>query len=220
MNERTHNSPPQRAILMASLALMGAMLIGGQAAADNWQRIDGTGLDHVYAKTNADLSGYNRIMIDPLSIWYVEHAKLDADQVQANVAALQSEFRETIEAALERGGYEIVNAPGSGVLRLHAELIDLKINEPPTAENPFRNGYLFNTEPGKITLVAELRDSETDEVLIRVADIEKELATAAAQITSAWDEVHQVFASWSTMLSDTLASSPIANALKAAQLGR
>ncbi len=186
MNDTTHNSPPRRAILMASLLLTGAMMISGQAEADNWQRIDGTGLDHVYAKPNADLSGYNRIMVDPLSVWYVEHAKLDEDQVQANLAALQSEFRETIEAALERDGYEIVNAPGSGVLRLHVEVIDLKINEPPTAENPFRNRYLFNTEPGKVTLIAELRDSETDEVLIRAADLEKELATAAAQITSAW----------------------------------
>ena len=40
-----------------------------------------------------------------------------------------------IEAAFERDGYEIVDVPGSGVLRLHVELIDLKINEPPTAEN-------------------------------------------------------------------------------------
>ncbi len=112
MNETTHNSPPRRAILMASLLLTGAMMISGQAEADNWQRIDGTGLDHVYANTNADLSGYNRIMVDPLSVWYVEHAKLDEDQVQANLAGLRSDFNQTIKAAFERDGYEIVDTPG------------------------------------------------------------------------------------------------------------
>ncbi len=220
MNDTIRKSPPQRATLMALLVLAGAMLIGGQVEADNWQRIDGTGLDQVYARVNTDLSGYDRVMIDPLSIWYVGSDNLDEDQVQANLAGLRSEFNETIEVALERDGYEIADAPGSGVLRLHVELIDLKINEPPTAENPFRNRYRFNTARGKITLIAELRDSETDEVLVRVAHLEKELATAAAQITSAWDEVHQAFASWSMMLSDTLPTPPIASTPRVAKLGR
>ncbi len=220
MNDTMRKSPPQRATLMALLVLAGAMLIGGQVEAEVWQRIDGTALDQVYARANTDLSGYDRVMIDPLSIWHVRSDKLDKDQLQANLAGLRSEFTETIEAALERHGYEIVDAPGSSAIRLHVELIDLKINEPPTAENPFRNRYRFNTARGKITLIAELRDSETDEVLIRVAHLEKELATAAAKITSAWDEVHQAFTSWSTMLSDTLATPPTANVPQVAELGR
>ncbi len=220
MNDTMRKSSPQRTTLMALLVLAGAMLIGGQVEADVWQRIGGSGLDQVYAKVNSDLSGYDRVMIDPLSIWYVQSDKLDEDQVQANLADLRSEFIETIETALESDGYVIVDAPGSGVLRLHVELVDLKINEPPTAENPFRDRYRFDTAHGKITLIAELRDSETDEVLIRVAHLEKELATAAAQITSAWDEVHQAFASWSMMLSDTLPTPPTASVPRVAQRGR
>ena len=220
MNDTMRKSPPQRATLMTLLVVAGAMLIGGQVEADVWQRIDGTGLDQVYARANTDLSGYDRVMIDPLSIWYVQSDKLDEDQLQANLVGLRSEFNETIKAALERDGYEIVDTPGSGALRLHVELIDLKINESPTAENPVRNRYRFKTARGKITLIAELRDSETDEVLIRIAHLEKELATAAAQITSAWDEVHQAFASWSTMLSDTLATPATANVPQVAELVR
>jgi len=220
MNDTILKSPPLRATLMALLVLAGAMLIGSQVEADVWQRVDGTGLDQAYARVNTDLSGYDRVMIDPLSIWYVQSDKLDEDQVQANLAGLRAEFNETIKAALERNGYEIVDAPGSGALRLHVELIDLKINEPPRVENPFRNRYQFKTAHGQITLIAELRDSETDEVLIRIAHLEKELATAAAQITSAWDEVHQAFASWSMMLSDTLATPPTANVPQVAELGR
>ena len=68
--------------------------------------------------------------------------------------------------------------------------------------------------------LAELRDSETDEVLIRVAHLEKELTTAAAQITSAWDEIHQAVASWSMMLSDTLPTPPTASVPRVAELGR
>ncbi len=220
MNDTMSKSPPQRATLMALLVFAGAMSVGGQVEAEVWQRIDGTGLDQVYARTNTDLSGYDRVMIDPLSIWFVQTDTLDDDQGQANLAGLRSEFNETIEAALERDGYEIVDAPGSGVLRLHVELIDLKINEPRTAENPFSNRYRFHTASGKITLIAELRDSETDEVLIRIAHLEKELATAAAQITSAWDEVYQAFASWSMMLSDTLAIPATANVPHVAELVR
>ncbi len=220
MNDTMRKSSPQRTTLMALLVLAGAMLIGGQVEADVWQRIGGSGLDQVYAKVNSDLSGYDRVMIDPLSIWYVQSDKLDEDQVQANLADLRCEFIETIETALESDGYVIVDAPGNGVLRLHVELVELKINEPPTAENPFRDRYRFDTAHGKITLIAELRDSETDEVLIRVAHLEKELATAAAQITSAWDEVHQAFANWSTMLSETLPTPPTASVPRVVQLGR
>ena len=75
----------------------------------------------------------------------------------------------------------------TGIHVWHVKMTYLKLDDVMcAAENPFRNRYLFNTEPGKVTLIAELRDSETDEVLIRAADLEKELATAAAQITSAW----------------------------------
>ena len=90
------------------------------------------------------------------------------------------------------------------------------------AENPFRDRYRyrFDTARDKITLLAELRDSETDEVLIRVAHLETELATAAAPITSAWDEVHQAFASWSMMLSDTLPTPPTASVPQVVGLGR
>ena len=220
MNDTMRQSPPQRATLMTLLVVAGAMLISGQVEADVWQRIDGTGLDQVYARANTDLSGYDRVMIDPLSIWYVQSDKLDEDQLQANLVGLRSEFNETIKAAVERDGYEIVDTPGSGALRLHVELIDLKINEPLTAEDPVRNRYRFKTARGKITLIAELRDSETDAVLIRIAHLEKELATAAAQITSAWDEVHQAFASWSMMLSDTLPTPPTASVPQVAELGR
>jgi len=220
MNDTIRKSPPQRATLMALLVLAGAMLIGSQVEADVWRRIDGTGLGQAYARANTDLSGYDRVMIDPLSIWYVQNDKLDEDQVQANLAGLRSDFNQTIKAALERDGYEIVDAPGSAALRLHVEIVDLKINEPPGAGNPLRDRYRFSTARGQITLIAEFRDSESDEVLIRIAHLEKELATAAAQITSAWDEVHQAFASWSMMLSDTLATPPTANVPQVAELGR
>ncbi|MCZ6585170.1 MAG: hypothetical protein O6930_04050 [Gammaproteobacteria bacterium] len=78
---------------MALLVLAGATLIGGQAEADIWQRIDGTGLDQVYARANTDLSGYDKVMIAPLSIWYVQSDKLDEDQLHISRKSWQPRLR-------------------------------------------------------------------------------------------------------------------------------
>jgi hypothetical protein len=68
----------------------------------------------------------------------------------------------------EGGSYQIVDTSGPDVLRVTAAIIDLYVTAP-DVQRPGRN-YTYAVSAGRMTLVAELRDSESGAILARVAD--------------------------------------------------
>jgi hypothetical protein len=90
----------------------------------------------------------------------------DMAAIRQNVADLfQQVFREELAA----GGYAVVEEPGPETLRVSAAIVDLFISAPAAAEGAGRSRtYTANT--GRMTLVAELRDSVTGEILARAVD--------------------------------------------------
>ena len=69
---------------------------------------------------------------------------------------------------LEKGGYPVVTESAPDVLRITAELADVYINAPDTMSAG--RSYSFVMSAGHMTLVAELRDSETGQIMARVFD--------------------------------------------------
>ena len=65
-------------------------------------------------------------------------------------------------------GYRIVTAPGRDVLRVTAELIDLIVRVP-TQQTGGRGGVATRSY-GAVTLVLEVRDSQSGEIIARAAD--------------------------------------------------
>ena len=65
--------------------------------------------------------------------------------------------------------------------------------------------FLFRVLPGHITLVAELADSTTGEVLLRMADLDDSVGGRfTTDIVTAWDNVDIAFNMWSAMISQTI----------------
>ena len=89
----------------------------------------------------------------------------------------------------------VVSEPTENALGVHVELIDLKA-APVTAELlDWAKGYRFKVQPGRVTLVAELRDVATGQVLIRMADLEDDASTATeSQIDAALEQWGDVIA--------------------------
>src|SRR5207342_2814574 len=77
-------------------------------------------------------------------------------------------FMATSTEVLEKGGYPVVTEGGPDVLRVTAQLADVYINAPDTMAAG--RSYSFVMSEGHMTLVAELRDSETGQIMARVFD--------------------------------------------------
>ena len=219
-NNMTYARTPRTMSTLSWMLLTAvALLIGHGARAEplgstrpGWLQLDSVELDFVFTRRDTDLAGYDRVIVDLVSVWYVNDYGLAQDERDAQIARLQAGFTEASAKALESIGFQIVDEPGPGVLRLHVEIIDLKINQPIANQNPFKDRFLFDVEPGHMTLVAQLQDSISNEILMYVADMENTIDEA--ELGSLWDQVELAFGNWSTTLSYTVGGSTLANPVR------
>ena len=83
-------------------------------------------------------------------------------------SALSDEFRQVFTKALESGGYPLVTGAADHVLLIRPAIIDLDVAAPDTMSAGRSDS--FTTSPGTMTLVVELYDSVSNEILARAID--------------------------------------------------
>lgn len=154
--------------------------------------------DDVYLKQGVDFSRYDSVQIRAISVWYPNKAAHPDENVAAeNLARAQNLFKQVISEELGEN-YEVVDHPARDTLWLHVEFVDLrslKLGDPVPAEVSRKE---FRTQAGHITLVAELRDSVSEEVLARAADLGRR--SQGGQDIVEWDEIEADFRKWAVML--------------------
>jgi Protein of unknown function (DUF3313) len=164
--------------MMTSAVGAGAAALGDVAGSgsDGLEKVKITGLDTVYARPHTDLSGYNKIMLDPTEVsfrknWHPELSNeqltaADRQKISKNLAAI---IRERLGKALASSGrYALVDAPGDKVLRIKADIRDLYIVAPDVPTTGITRNYAYSA--GEMQLQAELRDASTGTLLARVID--------------------------------------------------
>ena len=149
-----------------------------QWSEDGLRRVDVKGLDVVYMRPGAGLSGYRKVWLGPVTVSFRRgwersastgiRSRISAADAQRIRERLAVALREELLAELARGGYQMADAPGDDVLQVNAAITDLYINAPESAGAS--NVRVFAVSAGEMTLVAELRDSLTGEVVARVYD--------------------------------------------------
>ena len=124
-------------------------------------------------------------------------------------------FRAEFTRELEKGGYAIVESPGADVLRVAASIVDLDIVAGASAD-PAAQQYIVST--ADLSLVSELRDSQSGAMLARAADRKRgrnqgnlQLSGQAAQT----DEARAAFATWAGYLREALDGARAAEEAKA-----
>ncbi|NKB34869.1 MAG: DUF3313 family protein [Pseudomonadales bacterium] len=140
-------------------------------------RVDNTSLDVVFLRPGIDLSSYDSIMLVGAGINY--RSVREANNLRlanADEFPLDDRQKETIEAAVievfeeemaESNRYRLVLEPGPDTLSLSGALIDVVSYIPP--ERVGRVSYYLSSL-GAATLLLELRDSESGQLLARAAD--------------------------------------------------
>jgi len=196
---------------------------------DGLYRMDNSVMALGYAKPDLDLTPYTAFMLDPVEVAYQKDpGNRPANASDPNYAlsegqmeTLKRVFQEEVERALtENDGYEIVTEPGPNVGRLSAYLVDLVVRVQ-TDRTWVRETYADSY--GEVTMVLELRDSQSGEILARVADRQDPTSSvyALAEVNTAFvrSDVTRLFQHWATTVRDRLDQLGVAASMRGVPIG-
>jgi hypothetical protein len=139
--------------------------------------------DAVYLLPGADFRSYTKVMLGPTQAamapnWLRDmnfHPVTILTKVTAEDGAeIEAQARvglgHSFRQALKSAGYEIVEAPGAGVLRLSPRVFDLYVRAPRRVTESLPASRVRTANAGEATLALEARDSTTGALLWRVVD--------------------------------------------------
>lgn len=167
------------AIILAFVAAVAgsSALYAASVATEGLVGVSSRNLDELYLRPGTNLATYRKVMIDPVRVgfhkdWlkygYTANAvrPVGDDQAKRIAVEIARDAQANIAEAFKARGYEIVSAPGPGVLRLSAGVADLFVNAP-ERHSPWRE-RAFTREAGQVVLLLDARDSVSGTLLARV----------------------------------------------------
>jgi hypothetical protein len=164
----------------------------GEETWDGLERAKSGKLEHVYLRPGASLSSYTSIRLDPVLVAFDKNfdpndrrrtnrvSDSDLEKIKADMATA---FTKELTEQLTKAGFTIVDQDGPEVLRVSPGIANLYI----TAPNPHGTATrtrTYTTNSGHMTLVAELRDSVTNDLLARVVDNAQARSTGQFEMAS------------------------------------
>jgi hypothetical protein len=173
----------RRAAVLICVAVIGACATPASkkppAEWDGLARREVKGLDNVYVRPNVEIPAYKTVMIDPVQVEFSKDWEpndnqrdisrhLDAEDLQKIKTEVGRLFRESFSDELAKGGYPLIEQPQDDTMRVLPAIINLYINAPDTMSAGRSRTY--TTEAGRMTLVMEIRDGPTGQLLARVVD--------------------------------------------------
>jgi len=202
-----------RALALASLALLSVAAFAAKPPEewDGLKLVKLKGLDAAYARPGADFSIYTKIIIDPIQVAFAKNwdkkstvykqklSTKELDDIKTKLGKLAEEtFAEEFS---KKNGMQIVSEPGPEVLRFSSAIVDLWPRAVDTQE-PGRN-YTYTTSAGSATLYAELRDSETGQLIGRVVDAREARNSSTMRWTNSVEntaEARAMVSDWARIL--------------------
>jgi hypothetical protein len=189
------------------------------APVDEWDglvRRPGTRIDSVFVKPDADISGFTSVMLDPVQVSFASNwdpnqgvrnpaRRLNASDVEAIQTGLATMFRETFSADIARSNFQLVEQAGPDTLRVSAAIVNLFVTAPDTMSAGRSRTYTANS--GQMTLVLELRDAVTGELLARAVDTQRGRQTGSMSFTNSVTntaDARRAISTWSTALTQGL----------------
>ncbi len=163
--------------LTASVLAQQAKTLDEVMSYDGLRKIDIKGIDTAYALPGATLAGYKTVIIQPIGVRFHKSWKptvpgsrrsLSSSELQKIRDDVAECVRDAFVEELKKGGYSIVSEPGPDVLRVQTAIINLYITAPDVATAGRTRVYTVSA--GEMTLLAELADSESGEMIVRILD--------------------------------------------------
>lgn len=190
--------------LWTAMVVALALLAGGRLAiaadtaaieetlsADGLQKTRVKGLDLAYVRPGESLAGYDRVQIGPVSVSFRKgfaptktgsRMPLDAEEMQKIRDSVAKIVHDEFVRELGRGNIAIATGPGAGTLQVRASITDLYVNAPDTMSAGRSTTYTMNA--GEMSLVMELLDSQSGQVIARVYDRREAREIGTFQVTN------------------------------------
>jgi hypothetical protein len=150
------------------------------AATDNLLLVHSMQLQRVYLAPGADFRRFKRIILEPTEVAFADNwvrdfnrsrrggrplTDRDADRIKNDVS---TGIADTFSRAFRNAGYQIVDAAGPDVLRVHTKVANLALTAP-DLKSPGRSRTFADTA-GEATLILDARDSTSGALLGRALD--------------------------------------------------
>lgn len=168
------------------------------------QEVSSRYFDGALVRPGVDFASYSGLLVHKPELAF---RTPDRSQQQFPLTEEQkSRFQDLLEARFQAEfvkleNLEVTDNPGPGVLDLHVRVQDILATVPPRTLGRAGRGGLALQALGEATLVIELRDAESEEVLARVFDSRAIQGVAIAQgdtpITR-WEDVEKICDSWAS----------------------
>ena len=178
-----------------SLLLVGTSLLlaacSGTSVVDPYVRPDTAQVDYSFVSPNANFGKYTALLLFPLEIYYPDNAPQPPAE---DLVMLRQYFREAFLAAL-KNDYRLTTAAAPDVLRVNAQIIDLKIvGERGTFEPSEKLREVVAA--GELTFLMELQDSVSRDTLARAGDNTGTTQIVAPGQDASWDQVRAAAERW------------------------
>jgi len=185
-----------------------------EVTADGLVRVEKSVVDAAWVKPDFDLTPYTKLMITSAGVYYKKLKPMKGTQF-ANRSNGQSEFpvkeenkakfnemlkQAFIEELSTLQRYQIVDKAGPDVLDLSGAVIDVESHVPPYMDTPSVGMYLSSV--GAATLIIELRDSQSNELLGRAADRRAAQAPFVINVkaVTGWSDVSLLAQAWASLV--------------------
>jgi hypothetical protein len=184
------------------------------ASYDGLQQVKIKGIDLAYALPGATLAGYKQVMVEPVSVAFSKNWKptvtgtsrsLSTDDIEKIRSGVAKVVYDAFIDELKKGGYTIAAGPGPEVLDVRPAIVKLYVTAPDTMTAGRSRTY--TTSAGEMTLLAELADSETGQVIARVLDRYEARNTGTFRMTNSVtnsSEVRVAASNWARILRKAL----------------
>ena len=172
--------------LFALLTGCTASLPPAETTADGLVRVPARPEGGVYRNLDADFTRYKRLMIEPLTVdflegWRKQHPNISDAEVRRIQAETTNNFREVFTANLvDEGPFELAEVREADVLVVVPRMVDLEI---PAPEYEQEAGFRSSSSRSiSLQMTGELRDGVNGDILLRVIMIDGEYRFKAHQI--------------------------------------
>ena len=197
----------------ALLAACTASFPPGETTADGLVRVPSRAEGGVYRDLDADFTRYKRLMIEPMTVEFVEEwRKQHPDVADTELRRIQLEaakdFREVFtKIMVDEGPFELAEVREADVFVVVPRLLDLDIPAP--EEDLDAGKQTYSPRPVSLQMTGELRDGVSGEILLRVIRIDKEPyymfagIRRANRLTNA-REIRVSMEKWSRLVSEAI----------------
>lgn len=182
----------------------------GEVNVEGLQEVSSGNFEVALERPGVNFSHYSKLMIDELELAYrtpdrsQNQFALGEDQKTRFKAAMAVAFGEELG---NLQNLEIAAEPGPDVLGLNVRVQDIVASSPGRRVGGIGRASFALETVGELTLVIELRDSESEEVLARVFDrraVEGAAMLSGESVISTWQGVERLVARWATSVREGL----------------